>query len=67
MAARSAFYLLQGVETLPQRMDAHVANARAVAQWLKADPRIGYVNWAGLGSHPHHEWAGCTWPASTPG
>ncbi len=55
LSAQAAFQLLQGVETLPQRMDAHVANARAVAQWLEADPRIGYVNWAGLPSHPHHE------------
>src|SRR5690606_18998528 len=37
------------------RMDAHVANARAVAEWLEADPRVAYVNWAGLPSHPHHE------------
>jgi O-acetylhomoserine (thiol)-lyase len=26
-----------------------------VAEWLSADPRIEYVNWAGLESHPHHE------------
>jgi O-acetylhomoserine (thiol)-lyase len=36
-------------------MEAHVANARIVANWLEADPRIEYVNWAGLESHPHHE------------
>ena len=51
----AAFLLLQGVETLPQRMAAHVANARAVAEWLAADPRVGYVRWAGLPDHPHHE------------
>jgi O-acetylhomoserine (thiol)-lyase len=55
LAPQSAFNLLQGVETLPQRIEAHVANARAVAAWLEADPRVGYVNWAGLPSHPHHE------------
>ncbi|MCL3860315.1 O-acetylhomoserine aminocarboxypropyltransferase/cysteine synthase family protein [Actinotalea sp. K2] len=55
LPAQSAFQLLQGVETLPQRMDAHLANARVVAQWLEDDPRVGYVNWAGLPSHPHHE------------
>jgi O-acetylhomoserine (thiol)-lyase len=49
-----AFLLIQGVETLPQRMAAHVLNARAVARWLEADPRVSYVNWAGLESHPHH-------------
>jgi O-acetylhomoserine (thiol)-lyase len=51
----AAFLLLQGVETLPQRMAAHVANARAVAEWLAADPRVSYVRWAGLPDHPHHE------------
>ncbi len=55
MSPQAAFNLLQGIETLPQRMDAHVANARVVAQWLQDDPRIAYVNWAGLPSHPHHE------------
>ncbi|GGC90561.1 O-acetylhomoserine aminocarboxypropyltransferase [Tersicoccus solisilvae] len=55
LSAQSAFQLLQGVETLPQRMDAHLANARAVAEWLDADERVSYVNWAGLPSHPHHE------------
>ena len=51
----SAFLLLQGVETLPQRMEAHLANARAVAEWLAADDRVGYVRWAGLPGHPDHE------------
>lgn len=54
LSAQSAFQLLQGVETLPQRMDAHLANARAVATWLDDDERVSYVNWAGLASHPHH-------------
>lgn len=54
LAPTSAFALLQGVETLPQRMDAHLANAEVVARWLEADPRVGYVTWAGLESHPHH-------------
>lgn len=55
LAAQSAFNLLQGVETLAQRMDAHLANARAVVEWLDADPRISYVNYAGLPTHPHYE------------
>jgi O-acetylhomoserine (thiol)-lyase len=54
LSAHSAFLLLQGVETLPQRMEAHVANARAVAEWLNADPRVSYVRWAGLPDHPDH-------------
>ncbi|MEF3119825.1 O-acetylhomoserine aminocarboxypropyltransferase/cysteine synthase family protein [Kocuria flava] len=55
LSPQSAWNLLQGVETLPQRMDAHLANAKAVARWLDEDPRIAYVNYAGLPGHPHHE------------
>jgi len=55
LSPHSAFQLLQGVETLPQRLDAQLANAQAVAQWLEADDRVAYVNYAGLPSHPHHE------------
>ncbi|WP_158888949.1 O-acetylhomoserine aminocarboxypropyltransferase/cysteine synthase family protein [Amycolatopsis anabasis] len=57
LSPHSAFLLLQGVETLPQRMDAHVANARAVAEYLEADPRVDWVAYAGLPSHPHHDLA----------
>jgi len=55
LAPHSAFLLALGVETLPFRMRAHVENARRVAEWLAADPRVGAVNWAGLPAHPHHE------------
>jgi O-acetylhomoserine (thiol)-lyase len=55
LAPHSAFLLAQGVETLPYRIQAHVDNARAVATWLEADPRIEYVHWAGLESHAHFE------------
>ncbi|WP_417511323.1 O-acetylhomoserine aminocarboxypropyltransferase/cysteine synthase family protein [Microbacterium sp.] len=55
LSPQSAFNLLQGIETLPQRIDAHLENARIVAEWLESDPRISYVTWAGLESHPHHE------------
>jgi len=55
LAPHSAFLLAQGVETLPYRMRAHVDNARQVAEWLDADPRIERVRWAGLAEHPHHE------------
>jgi O-acetylhomoserine (thiol)-lyase len=57
LSPHSAFLLLQGVETLPQRMDAHMANARRVAEWLHADSRVSYVRWAGLPDHPHHHLA----------
>ncbi|MDR1825398.1 MAG: O-acetylhomoserine aminocarboxypropyltransferase/cysteine synthase [Bifidobacteriaceae bacterium] len=55
LSAHSAFLLLQGVETLAQRMEAHLAGARAVAEWMAGDPRVAWVNWAGLAGHPHHE------------
>jgi O-acetylhomoserine (thiol)-lyase len=55
MAPMNAFLLLQGLETLPQRMDAHIANAFAVANFLAADPRVAWVRWAGLPDHPDHE------------
>ncbi|OXM65766.1 MULTISPECIES: O-acetylhomoserine aminocarboxypropyltransferase/cysteine synthase family protein [Amycolatopsis] len=57
LSPHSAFLLLQGVETLPQRMDAHLANARAVAEFLDADDRVAWVSYAGLPGHRHHELA----------
>ncbi|UBH05430.1 O-acetylhomoserine aminocarboxypropyltransferase [Leucobacter sp. Psy1] len=55
LSPQSAFNLLQGIETLPQRIDAHVANARVVAEWLASDPRVSFVTWAGLEGHPHQD------------
>jgi len=55
LAPMSAFLLLQGLETLPQRMREHVANAMKVAQWLDADERVAWVRYAGLPGHPHAE------------
>ena len=55
LSPHSAFLLLQGVETLAQRMSEHVANARTVAQWLEDDPRVAWVSYAGLPGHRHHD------------
>ncbi|GMA28344.1 O-acetylhomoserine aminocarboxypropyltransferase/cysteine synthase family protein [Arenivirga flava] len=55
LAPHSAWLLAQGVETLPYRIQAHVDNARKVAEWLDADDRIEAVYWPGLENHPHHE------------
>lgn len=55
LAPHSAFLLLQGVETLAQRMTEHVANARAVAEWLEADPRVSWVSYSGLAGHRNHD------------
>ena len=48
----NAFMLLQGLETLHVRMDRHVANARAVADFLAAHPGVAWVNYPGLESSP---------------
>jgi len=55
LSPHSAWLLATGVETLPFRMQAHVDNARVIAEWLDADPRIEKVYWAGLPEHPHYE------------
>ncbi|WP_432544605.1 O-acetylhomoserine aminocarboxypropyltransferase/cysteine synthase family protein [Kineococcus sp. SYSU DK002] len=54
LSPHSAFLLLMGIETLPQRMREHVANAQRVAAWLEADERVSWVRYSGLPSHPHH-------------
>jgi O-acetylhomoserine (thiol)-lyase len=51
----NAFLLLQGVETLPQRMDAHLANTRAAVEFLVDHPAVSWVCWPGLPDHPDHE------------
>jgi O-acetylhomoserine (thiol)-lyase len=57
LPAQSAFYLLQGLETLPLRMDRHVANAEKVAEFLAGHEAVEWVNYPGLESHPDHELA----------
>ncbi|MGH1490365.1 MAG: O-acetylhomoserine aminocarboxypropyltransferase/cysteine synthase family protein [Acidimicrobiales bacterium] len=53
----NAFMLLQGLETLPQRMDNHVSNAKAVSAWLEGDARVSWVAHADLPDSPYHELA----------
>jgi O-acetylhomoserine (thiol)-lyase len=50
----NAFLLLQGLETLSLRVQRHVDNALALAQWLERHPRVAWVNYPGLASHPSH-------------
>ena len=54
MAAQAAWNLLQGVETLPLRMERHCANALAVARYLEGHPKVAWVSYAGLESSPYH-------------
>lgn len=50
----NAFQLLQGIETLPLRMERHCANAQRVAEFLQGHKRVQWVSYAGLENHPHH-------------
>jgi len=50
----NAFLLLQGIETVALRVERHVENARKVAEFLRADPRVAWVNYAGFADSPYH-------------
>ena len=54
MSATTAFHLLQGIETLGPRMDRHVSNTAAVAQFLAQSEAVEWVAYPGLESHPDH-------------
>ena len=51
----NAFLLIQGLETLSLRMERHVANATAVAEWLEARDDVAWVAYSGLASSPWHD------------
>jgi O-acetylhomoserine (thiol)-lyase len=57
MSPSNAFYILQGVETLPVRMERHVANARKIVAYLDAHDAVEWVTWPELPEHPDHELA----------
>jgi O-acetylhomoserine (thiol)-lyase len=52
LAPMNAYLTLMGIETLPLRMERHVANARVVAAFLAGHPRVAWVSYAGLESSP---------------
>ena len=54
LSPTSAWQILQGVETLPLRMERHCANALAVAAFLRGHKRVRWVNYPGLAEHPQH-------------
>jgi O-acetylhomoserine (thiol)-lyase len=62
MSPANAFYILQGIETLPVRMARHVANAEAVARHLEKHAAVAWVKYPGLESHPDHALAKRTMP-----
>ncbi len=51
----NAFQLIQGLETLSLRMRRHVENAYEIARYLESHPKVSWVSYPGLGSHPDHE------------
>lgn len=54
LSSFNAWLIARGLATLPLRMKAHEAGARAVAEWLETHPRVTRVIWPGLASHPQH-------------
>ena len=54
MSPLSAFLLLQGIETVALRVERHVQNGRKAAEFLRNDPRVEWVNYAGFSESPYH-------------
>jgi len=53
----NSFLFLQGLESLPLRIDRHSSNALALARWLERQPSVDWVSYPGLASHASHELA----------
>ena len=51
----NSFLFLQGLESLPLRIERHSSNALAVARWLEGNPAVEWVSYPGLASHPSHK------------
>ena len=60
LAPMSAFLLLQGIETVALRVERHVENARRVAEFLRGDPRVASVSYAGFPKVPTTRWCRST-------
>src|SRR6202167_2091498 len=54
LAPLSAFLLLQGIESVAVRIDRHVENARRVAEFLRADSRVEWIDYAGFADNPYY-------------
>lgn len=57
LSPMNAFLILQGMQTLPLRMERHCENALAVANYLNEDSRVAWVNFAGLPKSPYYDLA----------
>ena len=54
LAPMSAFFLLQGIETVALRVERHVENGRKVAEFLNSHPAVDWVNYVGFPDNPYH-------------
>jgi O-acetylhomoserine (thiol)-lyase len=57
LSPMNAFLILQGIETLPLRMERHCDNALAVANYLQNHPQVDWVSYGGLADSPYYELA----------
>jgi len=57
MSPANAFYIIQGVETLPVRMKQHCENAYKIAEFLESNENVSWVSYPGLQSHPDYKLA----------
>ena len=57
MSPQNAFYLLQGLETLPMRMDRHLANTEKLLEFLQSSEDVSWVSHPTLSDHPDHKLA----------
>ncbi len=55
LSPNNAFHFLQGMETLPLRMEKHISNAINLSEWLKNHSKIEWVNHTAFQDHPSHE------------
>ena len=55
LSPMNAFLIQTGIETLPLRVQRHCDNALAVAKWLQANPKVEWVNYAGLPDNPFYK------------
>lgn len=62
LSPMNAFQILQGVETLPLRMDRHVANTDVVVEMLEANDAVSWVKHPRVASHPDHDLAQQLYP-----
>lgn len=63
MSPDTAAAMIQGLETLPVRMERHVANARRIVAFLEGADEVAWVSYPGLPSHPDHDLASRLLPA----